>query len=179
MFNLWWSAELVLWRKLTDPMKRPLFSHQKMKCLFFDYMQLLMISRAIWVTKVDWNVKKGPLSHHKMKCSFLDYIQLLIIGWAIRAMKVEQNVKKGPLSHLNNEMLIFGLFLTFDDQPSDLSDKIWPKCKKRPPMFIKKWNSHVLDYIQLLMVQAEWSVVSSLGLLYTNPPPPKMQRWAP
>ena len=61
--------------------KGPL-SHQKMKCLVLDYIQLLMISRVIWVMKFNWNVKKGPLSHHKMKCSFLDYVRLLMIGWA-------------------------------------------------------------------------------------------------
>ena len=36
--------------------KGPL-SHQKMKCSFLDYVQLLMISQAIQVTKVDQNAK--------------------------------------------------------------------------------------------------------------------------
>ena len=54
--------------------KRPPKS-SKMKCLVLDYIQLLMISRVIWVMKFNWNVIKGPLSHHKMKCSFLDYVQ--------------------------------------------------------------------------------------------------------
>ena len=98
MFNLWWSAEWSSDEQWLKCKKRPL-SHHKMKCSVLDYAQLLMIIRAIGVTKFDWNVKKGPLSHHKMKCSFLDYVQLLIIGWAIRAMKVDWNVTKGPLSH--------------------------------------------------------------------------------
>ena len=34
-------------------------SHQKMKCLFLDYVQLLMIGRAIRVTKVDRNVENS------------------------------------------------------------------------------------------------------------------------
>ena len=42
--------------------KGPL-SHQKIKCSFLDYVQLLMISQAIQMTKVDQNVKKGPPSH--------------------------------------------------------------------------------------------------------------------
>ena len=33
-------------------------SHQKMKCLFLDYVQLQMITRAILVMKCDQNVKK-------------------------------------------------------------------------------------------------------------------------
>ena len=49
-----------------------------------------------------------------MKCLFLDYIQLLMIGQAIRVMKVSQNAKKTPKS-LKNEMLIFGLCSTDDD----------------------------------------------------------------
>ena len=80
--------------------KGPL-SHQKMKCSFLDYVQLLMIGWGILATKVNQNAKKGPLSHQKIKCSFLDYVQLLLIGWVSWVMKVNQNAKKGPLSHQN------------------------------------------------------------------------------
>ena len=58
-------------------------SPKKMKCLFFDYVQFLMIGQAIQETNVNQNVKKGPLSHQKMKCSFVDYIQFLIIGQVV------------------------------------------------------------------------------------------------
>ena len=34
-----------------------------MKCSFLDYIQLLMIGRAIHSMKVDQNAKKRPLSH--------------------------------------------------------------------------------------------------------------------
>ena len=57
-------------------------SHQKIKCLFLDYIQLLMIGQVIQakkLTKMQKN-KKGPLSHQKIKCSFFDYIQLLMIS---------------------------------------------------------------------------------------------------
>ena len=37
--------------------KRPL-SHQKIKCLFLDYIQLLMIGQAIQAKNVDQNAKK-------------------------------------------------------------------------------------------------------------------------
>ena len=55
--------------------KGPL-SHQKIKCSFLDYVQLLMIGQAIWAKNVNQNVKskKGPLSHQNIKCSFLDYV---------------------------------------------------------------------------------------------------------
>ena len=39
--------------------KRPL-SHQKMKCSFLDYVQLLMIGQAIRAMKVNQNAKKAP-----------------------------------------------------------------------------------------------------------------------
>ena len=52
-----------------------------MKCLFLDYIQLLMI----WP---GWSMHSNPIYHlspaTKLKCSFLDYIQLLMIGRAGR-----------------------------------------------------------------------------------------------
>ena len=108
--------------------KNPL-SHQKMKCSFLDYVQLLMIGWVIWVMKVNQNAKKGPLSHQKIKCSFLDYVQLLMIGQVILAKKVDQNAKRRPPKSSKNEMLIFGLCSTSDDRLSNLSDKSQPKWK--------------------------------------------------
>ena len=64
-----------------------------MKCLFLDYIQFLMISRAIQVMNVDQNAKTGPPCHQTIKCSVLDYVQLLMIGQAIQVMKVDQNAK--------------------------------------------------------------------------------------
>ena len=66
---------------------------KKMKCLFLDYIQLLMIGWAIRAMEVAPNVKKWPLNHQKMKCLFLDYVQLLMIGLAMQVMKVTPNVK--------------------------------------------------------------------------------------
>ena len=60
-----------------------------MKCLFLDYVQLLMIGQAIRATKVYQNVKKDPQSHQKMKCLFLDYVQLLMITHAILVPKCD------------------------------------------------------------------------------------------
>ena len=85
-----------------------------MKCLFLDYIQLLMISQVIQVTKVAQNVKNG----HQIvkKCSFLDYVQFMMISRATILSK--------------NEMLIFGLHSTSDDQWSNPSDESQPKCEK-------------------------------------------------
>ena len=95
-FNFWWSAEKSEWWASTKMQKneeRPSMSSKK-KCLVLDYVQLLMISWVIWVTKGDWNVEKGPPSHQKIKYSFLYYTQLLIIRQVIWVMKVDQNAKK-------------------------------------------------------------------------------------
>ena len=62
--NFWWSAKLSEWQKLTEMQKKWLPNHQKMKCSFLDYIQLLMIGRAIWVMKVNQNAKKD---HHIIK----------------------------------------------------------------------------------------------------------------
>ena len=45
------------WPKCKKNKKGPL-SHWKIKCLFLDYIQLLMIGRAIWAKNVDQNAKK-------------------------------------------------------------------------------------------------------------------------
>ena len=44
--------------KVDQNAKTWLPNHQKMKCLFLDYIQLLMISQAIQATKVNQNAKK-------------------------------------------------------------------------------------------------------------------------
>ena len=43
--------------KIQETKKGPL-SHQKIKCSFLDYIQLLMIGQAIWVKNVNRNIKK-------------------------------------------------------------------------------------------------------------------------
>ena len=53
-----WSDKI--WLKCAKKGPR---SHYKMKCLFLDYVQLLIIGWVIWAMKVNWNVTKGPLSH--------------------------------------------------------------------------------------------------------------------
>ena len=77
-------------------------SHRKIKCLFLDYIQLLMIGQAIQAKNVDRNAKMLP------KC---------------------KNTKRPPKSS-KNKMFVFGLHSTSDDRLSDLSKKHRPKHKK-------------------------------------------------
>ena len=117
--------------------KRPLKSLKNK--MFLDYVQFLMIRRAIWTKTLSEMQKneKGPLSHWKIKCSFLDYIQFLMIDWVISTENIDRNAKKWkrPPKSSKNKMFIFGLCSTSDDWPSNPSKKCWPKHKKqkRPP----------------------------------------------
>ena len=105
-FNFWWSAGLV---DGLEPYPPPVCS-QKMKCSYFDYVQLLMIGRAVWWTRTpsttplhpkkwnphfyitfnfwcwpDWSMDSNPIHHpspaNKMKCFFLDYVHF---WWSAR-----------------------------------------------------------------------------------------------
>ena len=137
--------------------------------------------------EIQLKCEKSPLSHQKNEKLILYYVQLLMIGQVIQVTKVDWNAKKAPKSS-KNEMLIFGLHSTSDDQPSDLCDEIRLKCEKSP-LSHQTMKCSFLGYIQLLMIgQAiqvmkvdqnvkKWNVVSvrvfccfSLGLLYTPLP---------
>ena len=136
MFNFWWSAKWSEQKTSTEKKKNEKYSlsHQKIKCSFLDYVQLLMIGQSIQAKNVDQTIKKqkGPLSYQKRKCSFLDYVQLLMIAQVIQAKNINRNAKKWkrPPQSSKNKMFIFGLCSTSDDWPSDLSKKCWPNHKK-------------------------------------------------
>ena len=113
-FNFWWSAQWSKQKTSTKMQKNekgPL-SHWKIKCLFLDYIQLLMIGQAIQAKNVDWNVKKQkrPLKLSKNKififglCSTSD-------DWPInpskKMMTKMQKNEKGPLSHWKIKCLFF------------------------------------------------------------------------
>ena len=126
MFNFWWSAGLVDGLK---PHLSPL-SSQKNEMLVF----------ALCSTSDDqlgWSMDSNPICHpfqaKKMKYSFLYCIQLLMIGLVI-------GLEHHPpaLSSQKNEMLIFGFYLTSDDQPRWSTDSN-PICHLSPGI---KWNSH-------------------------------------
>ena len=80
--------------------KGPL-GHWKIKCLFLDYIQLLMIGRC--------NLSKKSL------------LFMFVFGLCSTWWWSEQKNEKGPLGHWKIKCLFFGLCSTSDDQPSDLS----------------------------------------------------------
>ena len=165
---------------------------KKMKCSFLDYVQLLMISPAGQWTQIPSATSLQP---KKMKCSFLDYVQLLMISpagqwnqipsatslqpkkwnvhfwitfnfwWLVRLVDgLEPHPP--PISSQENEMLIFGLCSTSDDQPGWSMDSN-PICHPSPA---KNMKCLFLDYIQLLMFSwiGQWTRMPS-----TTPLQPK------
>ena len=70
------SDDQLGWSMDSNPIHHPSPANQ-MKCLFLDYIQLLMISRAGRWTETP---SATPLQPIKIKCPFLDYIQILMIG---------------------------------------------------------------------------------------------------
>ena len=114
---------------------------KKIKCLFLDYIQLLVVSWAGWWTRnpsatplqpknkmlvfrlcstsddrLGWSMDSNPVCHpspaKKIKCLFLDYIQLLVVSWA---GWWTQNPSATPLQP-KNKMLVFRLCSTSDDR---------------------------------------------------------------
>ena len=113
------------------------------------------------------SMDSNPICHpspaNKMKCSFLDYIQLLMIGWAGRWT---QTLSATPLQPKKDEMLIFGLRSSSDDQPGWSMDS----NPIHHPSPAKKMKCSFLDYIQLMMIgrAGRWT--------QTHPPPLSSQK---
>ena len=97
---------------------------KKMKCSFFG----LCSTSDDWL---GWSMDLNPIRQlspaKTMKCSFFNYIQLLMIGWAGQWTQIPSAT---PLQ-AKNEMLIFGLHSTSDDQPGWLMD-LNPICHPSP-----------------------------------------------
>ena len=137
---------------------------KKMKCSFFDYIQL-MISLAgqwtqnpsatplqskkwnayFWITFNFWwsarllNGLKphlSPLSSQRMKSSFLDYIQLLMIGQAGWGTQIPSTTPLQPKKWNDHFWIIFNFWWL-----ARLVNGLEPH---RPPLLSsqKKWNAH-------------------------------------
>ena len=105
----------------------------------------------------------NPICHpspaKKMKCSILDYAQLLMIG---QAGWWTQTPSATPLQS-KNEILIFGLCSTSDDQPGWSMDSN-PICQPSPA---NKMKCSYFHYVQLLMISqaGQWTQNPSATLL--------------
>ena len=149
-FNIWcwpdWSMDLNL---IHHPSPA-----NKMKCSFLGYVQLLMISRAVWWTQTP---SATPLQPKLWNAHF--WI-LFNFWWSARLVD-------GFKPHLptlctqKNEMLIFGLCSTSDDQPG-MSMDLNP-IHHLPPA--KKWNAHILIMFNF------WWLAGLVNGLKPHPPP--------
>ena len=162
MFNFWWLTEWSKQKTLTEMQnneKGPL-RHQKIKCSFLDYVQLLMIKRAIQANNIDQNTKKQKRAPKSSKnqmfifglCSTSDDrpSNLSIKRWP----KCTKN-KKGPQSHWK----IKCSFLDYI-QLLMIGQTIWAKNAdrniKKGPLSYQKIKCSFLDYVQLLMI--DWVI---------------------
>ena len=180
-FNLWWSAGLVDeleshlpplsshknevlifalrstsddqqgWSMDSNPICHP-SPAKKIKCLFLDYVQLLMISQAGQWTQTP---SATPLQPKKWYACF--WI-MLNFWWLARLVDgLEPHLL--PLSSQKNEMLVFGLCSTSDDQPGWSMDS----NPIHHPSPAKKMKCSFLYYIQLLMIgwAGQWTQTPS------------------
>ena len=119
-FTVWWWAGLV---NGINPLQLPL-SRKKMKCLFLDYIQLLMIGRAHRWTRTS---SATPLQPKKWNAHFWITFNFWWSAGLVDGLKPHPP----PLSSQKNEMLIFGLCSTSDDWLGWLMDSN-PICHPSP-----------------------------------------------
>ena len=134
---------------------------KKMKCLFLDYVQLLMIGRA-----GHWTRTPSATSSQakKMNAYFWITFQLLMIS---RAGWWTQTPSATPLQP-KNEVLIFGLCSTSDDWPGWSMDSN-PICHLCPA---KEWNAHFW-----ITFNFWWSAGLVIGLEPHPPPLSRQKKW--
>ena len=220
-FNFWWSARLV---DGLEPHLPPL-SSEKIEMFIFG-LHSTPDDRPGWSMDLNPIYHLSPAK--KMKCSFLDYIQLLMIGWAGRwnwaLCATSLQPKKWnvhfwitfnfwwlvrlvdglephlpPISSQENEMLIFGICSTSDDQPgwsmdsnpsaTPLQPKTWNACfwitfnfwwsaglvnglkqHLQPLSSQKKWNAHFWITFNF------WWSAGLVNGLKRHPPPLSSQK---
>ena len=113
----------------------------KLKCLFLDFVQILMISWAGWWT---WTPSATPLQPKKWNAHFLDCVQLLMIGWAGQWTWTPYTNSLQPKQWNAHFSITFNFWWL-----AGLVDRLEPHL---PPLSSLKMKCSFLDYIQLLMI---------------------------
>ena len=131
---------------------------KKMKCYLLDYVQLLMIGLAGWWTRTP---SASPLQPKKWNATFWIMFNFWWLAGLVNGLKPHPP----PLSSQRNEMLIFVLCSTSNDQPG-LSMDLNPIHHMCPA---KKWNAHIL-----IMFNFWWLAGLVDGL---KPHPPLLSSW--
>ena len=159
MFNFWWLAKRSEQKMLTETLKNkkgPL-SYQKIKCLFLDYVQLLMIGWVIQAKNIDRNAKKlkRPPKSSKNKM-FIFQLRSTSDDWLSnlskkcwpnrkkwkRPLKTSQK-KCSFLDYVQLLMIGWAIWANNIDQNTK---------NKKGPLSHWKIKCSFLDYVQLLMI---------------------------
>ena len=147
-FNFWWSAGLVEWAR--NPSATPL--QPKNELLIFGLHSTCDVGQAgLWT----WAPSATPLQPKKWNAHFWITFNF---WWSARLVDGLKPYA-APLPSQKNEMLIFGLHSTSDDQLG------WSMVSHpfHHPSPAKKTKSLLLDYVQLLMISqaGEWTQTQS------------------
>ena len=117
---------------------------KKNEMLVFRLRSLLMICLADWWT---WTPSATPLQPKKWNDHFWITFNFWWLARLVDAQKMTQTPSTTPLQS-KNEILIFGLRSTSDDQPGWSMDSN-PICHPSPA---KKMKCSFLDYVQLPII---------------------------
>ena len=139
------------WSMDSSPICHPSLA-KKMKCSFLDYVQLLIIGQAGRWTQTP---SATPLQLIKWNAHFWNTFNFWWSAWLVNGLEPHLPA----LSSQKNEMLLFGIHSTSDDQPGWLMDSN-PICQPSPA---KKMKFYFLDYVQLLMIgwASQWTQTPS------------------
>ena len=114
---------------------------KKIKCSFLDYVQLLMIGRAVQWTRT---LSTTPLQSKNKMLVFWIMFNFWWSAWLVDGLEPHLP----PLYSKKNKMLIFWLCSTSDDWPGWSMDS----NPIRHPSPANKMKCSFFDYVQLLMI---------------------------
>ena len=136
LFNFWWSGRLVNGLK---PHLPPLSSQKKWNAHF-------SITINFWL-RPDWSVDSNPIHHPSPTNKWNACFWITLNFWWLAGLVDGLKPHPPPLFSPKNEILIFGLCSTSDDQPGWSMDSN-PICQPSPA---KKVKCSFFYYNQLLI----------------------------
>ena len=170
----------------SNPIHHPCSATKKWNASFLDYVQLLVISqvcRWTWTpsttclqpknemlifwfcsTSDDWpgcSMDSNPIHHPSPAKKWNAHILIMFNFWWSARLVNGLKPHPPPLCTQKNEMLIFGLRSTSDDQPGWSMD-LNPIHHLSPA---KKWNAHILILLNF------WWLARLVNGLKPHPPP--------
>ena len=146
------------WSMDSNPIHHP-SPAKTMKCSFLDYVQLLIIGQAGRWTRTP---SATPFQLIKWNAHFWNTFKFWWLAWLVNGLEPHPP----PLSSQRNEMLIFVLCSTSNDQQGWSMDSN-PIHHLSPA---KKWNAHILIMFNF------WWLAGLVNGLKPHPPPLSSQK---